>query len=115
MNYYICQVCGYDRLMKPATDHNICPCCGTEFGYDDIAHTWEELRNLWIARGAKWFSHHTPAPNDWNVVSQLSRFTRQHVTSSARVEIVNLPMPFADDTFLKDQTVRQAVHLQNDA
>lgn len=53
---YICPICGYDRLDEPAYDENslgsfdICPCCGNEFGFDDMAcgKTIEELRTKWL-------------------------------------------------------------------
>jgi hypothetical protein len=103
---YICPVCGYDRLSKPPADHNICPCCGTEFGYADIAHTFEQLRERWITRGATWFSAHTPPPPDWNAGQQLAcishsiysfTYIGQNVRvsseySEASVKIMNLPM-----------------------
>jgi hypothetical protein len=69
-----CPVCGYDALTAPAADYNICPCCGTEFGYHDLGHTWAELRENWLWKGMPWFSHHTPPPNGWNPQEQLKKF-----------------------------------------
>ncbi len=66
-----CPVCGYDRLIRPQKYHMICPCCGTEFGYDDAAASHEELRREWVEAGAKWFSETTSPPPDWNPVTQL--------------------------------------------
>ncbi len=68
---YHCPVCGYANLVEPPADYNICPCCGTEFGYDDLAHSWEQLRQRWLSKGAPWFSRHTPPPSEWNPVAQL--------------------------------------------
>jgi len=40
--YYICPVCGFDKLEGPpyyehfAGSNEICPCCGFEFGVDDF-------------------------------------------------------------------------------
>jgi predicted RNA-binding Zn-ribbon protein involved in translation (DUF1610 family) len=40
-NMYTCPVCGFQGLSEPAYDEHyctffeICPSCGTEFGYDD--------------------------------------------------------------------------------
>ena len=49
-----CPVCGYQHLSQPPYDghgcasFDICPCCGTEFGYDDSSATHEVLRRRWI-------------------------------------------------------------------
>jgi len=58
----------------------ICPCCGTEFGYHDIRgiHWPEELRRVhldlrgkWIAAGMQWYSSVQREPDGWNPHSQL--------------------------------------------
>jgi hypothetical protein len=67
----ICPVCGF-RLMYPATDHRICPCCGTEFGYDDAGRSHEELREVWVENGARWWSPVDPTPPGWNPREQLT-------------------------------------------
>ncbi len=40
----------------PPEDHYICPCCGTQFGYDDVNHTFRQLRNIWLQAGGQWFN-----------------------------------------------------------
>lgn len=50
----ICPVCGYLGCL--IEDWHICPCCGTEFGYDDAGRTHAELRRRWIDGGMKWWS-----------------------------------------------------------
>ena len=80
---HFCPVCGYDALTRPPVDYYICPCCGTEFGYDDIAHTWDELRAAWVSKGASWFSKHNPPPADWDVLSQIGRLTVQNMYNVA--------------------------------
>jgi hypothetical protein len=67
-----CPVCGFDGLTSPARDYKICPCCGTEFGYDDLNHSSDELRERWLAKGAPWFSKHTAAPKGWDALAQLA-------------------------------------------
>jgi hypothetical protein len=67
----MCPVCGYKGLTSPPRDYNICPCCGTEFGYDDFGLSHEELRSRWLRRGANWFSQVTQPPPDWNLYEQL--------------------------------------------
>jgi len=77
---YPCPVCGYDALSTAPSDYTICPSCGTEFGYDDVAHSLEELRDRWVLAGARWFSSHTPAPPNWNAASQLASLLRQKLS-----------------------------------
>jgi hypothetical protein len=69
---YTCPVCGFDSLPDPPADYKICPCCGTEFGLSDLIHSWDELRDRWLAKGARWFSQHTPEPAGWNPSVQLA-------------------------------------------
>jgi hypothetical protein len=80
---HTCPVCGYDALARAPVDYYICPCCGTEFGYDDIAHSWDDLRNLWLSKGAPWFSKRTAPPADWDVLNQIGRLTVQNVRNIA--------------------------------
>jgi hypothetical protein len=68
MNF--CPVCGY-TLPYPPADFHICPSCGTEFGYDDAATTYEELRKRWIRTGPSWWSPVDPRPVDWNPDQQM--------------------------------------------
>ena len=65
----ICPVCYYPSLPYPPRDYHICPCCGTDFGNDDVESSWEELRENWIARGMNWFFEQPPA--NWNPWEQL--------------------------------------------
>lgn len=69
---YKCPVCGYRLLVNPPVNHTICPCCGTEFGYDDTMKTHGDLRMTWIDNGATWFSDKTAKPKDWNPIVQLA-------------------------------------------
>lgn len=69
MNTNKCPVCGF--LMEyPADDDNICPSCGTHFGYHDYVMTHEELRVNWLKAGAPWFDPQ-PAPPRWDAIQQL--------------------------------------------
>ena len=70
---FFCPVCGYNEMPEPPFDHNICPCCGTEFGTDDLDQAWSELRARWIVRGCRWFSKYYPVPPDWHPLMQLWR------------------------------------------
>jgi hypothetical protein len=60
-------------MPHPPTDYHICPCCGTEFGLDDISSSHEELRNNWLLAGAPWFSQFDEyrQPENWNAWDQV--------------------------------------------
>ncbi len=71
------------RSLKPpyqpalgAASHEVCRCCGFEFGNDDDPGTapgisFEDYLAEWIAQGCHWFQpHHQPA--DWLLEKQLS-------------------------------------------
>ena len=57
---FICPVCGSDELKEPAfgpgnePSHEICPCCGFEFGFDggNDPVKFKEFRQCWIKNGA---------------------------------------------------------------
>ena len=82
MMEYTCPVCGYDRLTEAPYDergnasYSICPCCDTEFGYDDATAKHETLRNRWIEKGTPWWSKYTPPYVGWNPVTQLDNLRR---------------------------------------
>src|SRR5712691_11392193 len=71
INAYTCPVCAYS-MVEPVEEGNICPCCGTEFGYDDdLGVTYRQLRQLWIEHGCPWFSPVAAMPNDWEPILQM--------------------------------------------
>ncbi len=76
---FTCPVCFYDKMPDAASDYNICPCCGTEFGVDDELMNHAQLRQYWISTGAKWFFNEPPLT--WNAWFQLS--------------IAGVPLPYA--------------------
>lgn len=60
---FLCPVCGFrDAAAPPFADgqgdwyQEICPSCGTQFGYDDASRSHFELRAKWVQGGAKWWS-----------------------------------------------------------
>jgi len=55
----------------PPEDNNICSSCGTEFGYDDVRKTYDQIRREWISAGARWFSSYAPRPLGWNPWMQM--------------------------------------------
>jgi hypothetical protein len=66
----ICPVCGY-WMRFPAADFHICPCCGTEFGYDDAGRTHADLRAQWLRSGAHWWSRNERPPEGWDPYTQV--------------------------------------------
>lgn len=71
-----CRVCGYGLPIPPwgadgrSPTWEICPCCGTEFGYEDCTPTsTRSAREKWIANGKKWFDA-TKKPANWSFDSQ---------------------------------------------
>lgn len=72
MIHYTCPVCAYTQMPYQAAEGNICPCCGTEFGYDDtMGVTFRDLRDRWVAQRTPWFSPVDQPPPLWNGVAQL--------------------------------------------
>lgn len=96
---YCCPCCGHPGLTEPAyrdlpipsvadlaevrppyastfgdPSHDICSCCGFEFGFDDDTNagdgsSFEEYLAEWIAEGCPWFMG--LKPGDWNLEQQL--------------------------------------------
>jgi hypothetical protein len=79
MMAHLCPVCGYPELDEPHTDligeptYAICPCCGTQFGADDLVLDHAALRRAWIADGAHWWSEAKAAPSGWSAAEQLAK------------------------------------------
>lgn len=68
---YVCPVCGFSELPEKPENYSICPCCGTEFGFDDAEFSYAELRARWIAEGMHWFSRYRLKPANWSPWEQL--------------------------------------------
>lgn len=117
-NLATCPVCGYKLGFLPwgpfgdQASHEICPCCFTEFGYDDDAaleeprdrkEVWKELRERWISNGMKWggkasdklkdysnnpkyekYSKELGPPKGWNPVEQLRKLMEGQVSMSEK-------------------------------
>ncbi|MCM1328751.1 MAG: hypothetical protein NC253_04845 [Ruminococcus sp.] len=80
--YYTCPVCGYDFLDEPPyidgyiPSHNICGCCGAEFGLDDCTQGQiEKYREKWIEEGCQWFGGESK-PENWNPYEQLEKIVK---------------------------------------
>lgn len=95
-------MCAFDGLRQPVGDvpsFEGCPCCGTEFGFDDDPGACGEdlapdvpgehrysneeyrraahlaLRSRWIEGGARWWSASSLPPSGWDARQQLARDT----------------------------------------
>ena len=96
MNTYTCPVCGFTGLEIPPEDFSICSCCGTEFGYDDVAHTYRELRNRWLQSGGPWFNVENPSflqRHDWNAWDQLDAAGLRYDVPNPRPRIQSVRIP----------------------
>jgi hypothetical protein len=79
-----CRVCGYALDFAPWGEDDssptweICPCCGTEFGYEDstIIGT-KQARQQWIENGATWFDN-TEKPSNWDLGAQLNTIPSEY-------------------------------------
>lgn len=77
-----CRICGYLQNEAPWDEydcptHNICECCGCEFGYQDgTLNAIKINRKKWLDDGAKWrWPEHQP-PN-WNLAEQLNQIPEE--------------------------------------
>lgn len=81
---FLCPVCGYPDLeespwMNDEGSDEICPSCGTHFGYHDAAGgdaakreaVYRQLRDAWKAGGSRWFSPGEAPPSGWDAEEQL--------------------------------------------
>lgn len=72
MTTYTCPICAYSRMPYAADEGNICPCCGTEFGFDDdLGVSFRNIRDRWVANGTPWFSPLDARPLFWSGIAQL--------------------------------------------
>ncbi len=81
-NKYMCPVCGFKGLKEEPYNrqnlpsHEICPCCGFEFGFDDVA-SQDAFSQNWIKNGANWFMPKLK-PINWNLNEQLSNLVKKN-------------------------------------
>lgn len=74
-NEYICRICGLIQdeptWEEEVSSHNLCPCCGVEFGYEDITLiSIRQYRTKWIDLGYKWVEPNL-MPQNWDIDKQL--------------------------------------------
>jgi len=81
---YICPVCGYNKLEDPPANHEICPCCGTQFGYHNTTKSYEDLRKNWVSNGLHWHSRVETPPLGWNPYVQLANISQNAQTRLAK-------------------------------
>ncbi|RDV37973.1 hypothetical protein DV096_12125 [Bradymonadaceae bacterium TMQ3] len=57
----------------PLYSFAICPCCGTEFGYEDFTlNAIHANRKRWLDKGAPWFKPEKK-PAQWDLEEQLCK------------------------------------------
>ena len=64
----VCNWLGLDKEAKwPFPTHEICECCGTQFGLDVQENSdMVKVRDAWLNSGATWFDDLTK-PNNWSI------------------------------------------------
>ncbi len=105
----MCPVCGYPDLESQPVNHEICPSCGTQFGYDDYLRSHAALRQEWLSSGAQWFLKGYQ-PYCWNAYRQLENAglirIEQEPKTKTTVGIVNRPSVKFDYVKFRDANVR---------
>ena len=61
-----CPVCGFGPWEESIVSCDICPCCFTEYGFDDT----EARQKEWIKK--PWFEKQEYMPSDWDPRKQLA-------------------------------------------
>ncbi|WP_276729934.1 hypothetical protein [Bacillus sp. (in: firmicutes)] len=102
---HTCPVCGFKGLTEPPYDHEgnhsheICPCCGFQFGFDDYEMRREDgsyldpsesiaaYRKNWLAGGAVIFSPDCCPPHQ-----QKEQKVLQHVLTK-QLKHINVHLP----------------------
>lgn len=100
----ICPVCGLVLDFLPWTQKGnpsdeICPCCGIQFGYEDMSwdrtgriNIYLDLRQKWIQGGMKWgwsFKHQKAfesdsAPQNWDPLEQLRNVPKEFLSEGEK-------------------------------
>ena len=81
----VCRICGFD-LEYPiwgekgdCPTHDICPCCGVEFGYEDSQYNAIlKFRKEWMDKGAQWFRTKMK-PKDWDIQKQFRNIPNEYL------------------------------------
>jgi hypothetical protein len=78
-----CRVCGLEQDEPPRNEqgrasYDICVCCGTEAGFDDLTLTGvRQRRKEWLDNGAQWFRKREKPP-DWDLEQQLKNIPPEY-------------------------------------
>jgi hypothetical protein len=79
-----CRICGFESEDAWSKDdycpsYAICPCCGAEFGYDDMdVCAVTTYREKWLKKGAKWFSP-KKKPENWSLEEQMKNIPNKYL------------------------------------
>lgn len=75
---YVCPVCGYLGLQRPASSNGVgsgelCPCCGFDHSGPVDAQRYRQWRAEWTSTGMAWWASQAgvPAPEGWDPSAQL--------------------------------------------
>ena len=75
---YVCPVCGYHGLERPAASNGLgsgelCPCCGFDHSGPVDGQRYAQWRTEWTSTGMAWWALQAgvPAPEGWDPAAQL--------------------------------------------
>lgn len=84
----VCRVCGWDHgdytwgQDGKTASFEICDCCGTEFGYEDVTLKGIlKKRAEWIERGTPW-TDPKERPEGWDYKACLGRIPKEYFENS---------------------------------
>lgn len=85
----VCRVCGRRHESPPwghdglTPSHEICPCCGTEFGYDDTTRAGVlRRRAIWRETDYTWWEPIFRPPG-WDKAAQLAQIPADYLDDQA--------------------------------
>jgi predicted RNA-binding Zn-ribbon protein involved in translation (DUF1610 family) len=79
---YVCPVCGYHGLERPASSNGfgsgeLCPCCGFDHTGRVDAQRYAQWRAEWTSNGMAWWASQAgvPVPEGWDPEAQLENLS----------------------------------------
>lgn len=82
---YICRICWFENdffvwgELWESPSFRICPCCGTEFWYEDCQlSAIKENRKKWLSSQIKWFDENKK-PDNWDLEEQIKNIPKKYL------------------------------------
>ena len=114
MTIFMCHICGFPDLEEApygplgnSASHDICPCCGCEYGYNDVTEKGRKNHlEKWISSGGKWFDEGL-RPKDWDMKNQSG------ISVASGLYIIHIDVPEVGEKILKWFGVMRPLDLQS--